>query len=248
MILPLLFLLIYINMVKSLIKLKNIAVSLSLFIILFACTSSISHNKIKSYDKIKNEIIAKRDTICEYYLKANEQKKDSVLASTQHYLLQTITKDLMPAWNGTTWDFNGISEEPQKGSVACGMFVTIILKHAGFNISRIKSGRLASEVLIKKLSTNIKRFSNIKMEKVIDYVKSNSDGIYIVGLDTHVGFITKKGNELRFVHSNYYKPHVKVMSQKLTETSPLTDSHYRVIGKILDEEMVKKWILNEKVD
>lgn len=73
---------------------------------------------------------------------------------------------------------------------------------------------MASEVLIKKLSTNIKRFSNIKMEKVIDYIKNNSDGIYIVGLDAHIWFyFTKKGNELRFVHSNYYNPHVKVMSK-----------------------------------
>jgi len=126
--------------------------------------------------------------------------------------------------------------------------VTVILRDAGFNVSRIKSGQLASEVFIEKLTKTIKRFSNAKMESVIDYIKNNSDGLYIVGLDSHVGFISKKGEKIAFIHSNYYSPHVKVMAQNLTETSPLTDSKYRILGKILDVEMTKKWILNEKVD
>jgi hypothetical protein len=36
------------------------------------------------------------------------------------------------------------------------------------------------------------------------------------------------------------------MSEDLAGWNPLNDSKYRVVGRILDKEMVRKWILNEK--
>lgn len=226
------------------------------FLVLFInCNSAGSQSndnitivETQSYNEIKNTISIFRNNMHQSYIAADSIQKDSILQFTQNYLHNTISTIILPQWYETVWDFNGISETPKKGAVACGMFVTVILKDAGFNISRIKSGQLASEVLIKKLTKNIKRFSNQKMDKIIDYMEKCPDGLYIVGLDTHVGFINKQGKSITFIHSNYYSPHVKVMSQQLSDTSPLTDSGYRIIGKILDYEMTKKWILNEKID
>ena len=80
------------------------------------------------------------------------------------------------------------------------------------------------------------------MEDVIKYINNKGDGLYIVGLDQHVGFISKQKNELRFRHANYYQPEVGVMDEPLVGWNPLNHSKYRVIGKILDAAMVCNWI------
>ncbi len=55
-----------------------------------------------------------------------------------------------------------------------------------------------------------------------------------------------KGEEIKFVHSNYYQRDIGVMSEELDSDNPLKDSNYRVIGKIIDDAMIENWILNLK--
>lgn len=80
------------------------------------------------------------------------------------------------------------------------------------------------------------------MAKLIEYLNNQGDGLYIVGLDYHIGFISKLGNHYRFIHSSYYHPETGVMAEPLEGHNPLNDSSYRVIGKLLDSEMIKNWI------
>ena len=64
-------------------------------------------------------------------------------------------------------------------------------------------------------------------------------------MDIHVGFIINQNDNITFCHSSYYDPPRRVVNQGLMEKSPLTDSGYRVIGKILDDQMIEKWISEE---
>jgi hypothetical protein len=50
------------------------------------------------------------------------------------------------------------------------------------------------------------------------------------------------------VYSNYYNPDVGVMSQDLNSYNPLSNSSYRVVGKILGDEMMVNWIEVIKYD
>jgi hypothetical protein len=200
----------------------------------------------KTYDSLKLEIAEMRKNIAEAYQLADSTRQDSLISYAQSYLSKVICNELLPAWYGTVWDYNGITQTPRKGKIACGYFVTTVIRDAGFDIPRSAYGQLPSETLIKKFSSLPKRFHSSKMASVIEYMRKQPDGVYIVGLDSHVGFITKKGSELRFVHSNYYSPDEKVVEQKLSETSPLTDSNYRIIGELLNRAAIIKWISNEK--
>ena len=65
----------------------------------------------------------------------------------------------------------------------------------------------------------------------------------IVGLDTHVGFVVNDGESLAFIHSTYYRPPKTVVAEATDSVNPLRDSNYRVVGKILDDTMMRKWIL-----
>ena len=149
---------------------------------------------------------------------------------------------MFPKWFGTPWDFNGTSTVPKKGLIACGYFVTTVLQHSGFKIPRVKWAQMASEGMIKKICKDIKRFHNAPIEQVAAYLNKKPDGLYIVGMDSHVGFLYRTGTKMRFVHSNYYQAQIGVMSEELAGQNPLDDSGYLVIGRLFDDEMIRKWI------
>jgi hypothetical protein len=203
--------------------------------------------QVKPYADLKKETLEKRDAFRAAYdkYKDDKDKQEQILDEAQDYLL-IVSDDFFRSWYNTPWTFHGHSQTPREGSIACGYFVTTTLRDMGFNIPRIKWAQQASEYLIKKVSTDIKRFQQKPMKDVIDYIEAKGEGLYIVGLDMHVGYIYYVNGKMSFVHANYYRPKIGVMSEPLVGRNPLNDSKYRVIGKIFDKEMVRNWILNVK--
>jgi len=199
----------------------------------------------KPYNELKKEILEKRDYFKKHYDLAGKNKylQDSILLEAQKYLLDVSGK-FFRSWYNTPWTFHGHSQTPKEGSIACGYFVTTTLKDMGFNIPRIKWAQQASEYLIKKVSTDIQRFHKKPMKEIVDYIDGKGEGLYIVGLDQHVGYIYYYNGKISFVHANYYRPKIGVMAEPLIGRNPLNDSKYRIIGKIFDEKMVKNWIFN----
>lgn len=111
----------------------------------------------------------------------------------------------------------------------------------------MKWAQSASEVFITALSNpNVKRFSNQEISKVSAYLSVAGEGIYLVGLDQHVGFITYRDEEMYFVHANYYQPNIGVMKEELDSKNPLSDSNYRIIGKLFSKKMVINWLQETK--
>ena len=47
-----------------------------------------------------------------------------------------------------------------------------------------------------------------------------------------------------FIHSNYYEENDWVMSEDIDSENPLSDSNYRVIGKLFSREVILNWINN----
>lgn len=199
----------------------------------------------KPYNELKIETLNKRDEFRERYMhcKGNKAKQDAILSEAQNYLLG-ISNDFFNAWYNTPWTFEGHTQTPREGSIACGYFVTTTLRDMGLNIPRIKWAQQASETMIMKMTSDICRFQKKPMSEIVNYIKDKGNGLYIVGLDCHVGYIYYKDNSMRFVHANYYNPQIGVMSEPLIGHNPLNDSKYRIIGKIFDTDMVRKWILN----
>lgn len=197
-----------------------------------------------SYDELKKEASERREAFRKAYNSAaTKAERDSILSDAQNYLLDTADK-FFSAWYGTPWTFHGHSQTPKQGSIACGYFITTTLRDMGFPIPRIKWAQQTSEYVIKKLSNDIMRFRQKPMSEVVAYIESKGEGLYIAGLDCHVGYIYYKDGKMSFVHANYYRPKIGVMSEPLVGRNPLNDSKYRVIGKIFDKEMTLHWIMN----
>ncbi|MBB4037160.1 hypothetical protein GGR21_003075 [Dysgonomonas hofstadii] len=231
---------------------KFFYLTLFLLLYLFPCNinsqeqGSVSLQKkiipyLKPYNELKKETLEKRDDFYKQCQQANN--KDSIITEAQKYLLK-VSDNFFRSWYNTPWTFHGHSQIPGVGSIACGYFVTTTLRDMGFNIPRIKWAQQASEYLIKKISSDIQRFHKKPMNEIIDYIERKGEGLYVVGLDQHVGYIYYTGGKMSFVHANYYRPKIGVMSEPLTGRNPLNDSKYRIIGKIFDREMVKNWIMN----
>ena len=213
----------------------------------FNCSTQIkSENKKKlpPYSELKESVEQKRQAFLKQYNASDDKNK--VIAEAQYYLLETITTDFFDQWYGTEWDFNGTTHEPRKGKIACGYFITTVLEDAGFKIPRTKWAQQASEYYITRMSSDIKRFSNASVSKVKDYFLNRPDGLYIVGLDNHVGFVHKEGTDVSFTHASYYNPKIGVQTEQLDGENPFSKSGYRVVGRLLDTEMVRKWIVQEQ--
>jgi len=202
----------------------------------------------KSYQDFLIEIDAQRNQFKVLYTKSDSIRKDSLVKAARKYLFNTITSEIFNYWYGTPWDFYGQTRTPKEGKIACGYFVTGILTDVGFDIPRVEWAKCASETFIKRLGTSIKRFINKPITEVETYINQKGDGLYIVGLDNHVGFIYKNADSIRFVHSNGWQPDIGVMSESIDSDNPLNVSHYRVIVKLFESKQIVKWILNLKFE
>lgn len=203
--------------------------------------------KPPDYAEVKSQIVERRVQLCAAY--SNEKcDKDSVVQCAQQFLFTTMTGQVSPSWYGTKWDYNGTTEEPRKGHIACGYFVTTTLRDLGFNIPRVRWAQLPSETMIKEMteSSQIKRYRFADIKHIESEIRTWGEGLYVVGMDSHTGFIVNINGKCRFVHADYFNPSFGVISEALNTDNPLKSSKYRVIGKILTGEMVRKWLENQR--
>jgi len=173
--------------------------------------------------------------------KLSAQSKDSVNRYFQH----TLYQKMIPYWLGTTWDFNGYTAIPGEGTVACGYFVTTTLRHMGVNLNRYKLAQQYSHSIVKSLCQHDTVFTN--EEKMFAHLKTKPDDIWVVGLDNHVGFLFKSGDEIRFVHSTYVDPGC-VCDERAESSAVLATSKVYVIGSLLhNNNLMKKWLEGQAV-
>ena len=199
------------------------------------------------YASILNRIKEKKDSFKESYLNSDDLKKN-IIEQAKDYVFNSLTSEIFPKWYGTKWEFYGKTKKPKKGSIACGYFVATTLRDSGFNLSISDLAKQPSLYIIKNLisSTPMRNYSNKGVQYTKKKVEESGKGIYIIGLDNHVGFIVNNSKEIRFVHSSYYDPPLSVVSQPIDSFNPIVNSRHIVIGKILDDEMIRKWILGER--
>ncbi|MCL2178160.1 MAG: hypothetical protein FWC28_07685 [Proteobacteria bacterium] len=173
--------------------------------------------------------------------------KAAIIAKARQYILQRLVLDVFPAWYGTPWAFYGTSATPKQGAVACGYFVFGVLRDVGFKLPRAKLAQLPSETAIQHLVSpkQLKRFSKASLEQIGEHLSKHGHGLYLAGLDSHIGFVVYDEKGARFVHSSYYNPPLAVVSEPLEGPNPFYDSKYRVIAPLLDDTMLQRWLSGE---
>lgn len=167
------------------------------------------------------------------------REKNTEAART--YFFGLLHREIPEYWAGTPWDFNGTTRIPRQGQIACGYFITNTLVDLGFAIERVKLAQAASSVLIKAVTTDIAYPKSV--DELKKYALARPDeSVYIVGLDFHTGYVTRKGSSVYFIHSNYINR--AGVTKELVETSEaLKNNKFFMIGSIsANEALLQKWV------
>lgn len=200
----------------------------------------------EAYVELKSEVAEERDSLAALYA-AGEEKVH--LEAARLLIRERLERDLIPSWYGTVWDYNGISETPREGLIACGYFVSTLLRDVGYSLERYKLAQQASLNIVKSLSPKGHRWdwSGIEPDGLADRMKEKAEGFYVVGLDNHVGFMLVDGEgESWFLHSSYLDPGT-VVREKVRESAALELSNRYVVGYLESDWLLKKWLKKEKI-
>ncbi len=199
----------------------------------------------EKYTELKDSLADERNKLAGLYKNAEtEAQKNQLLEKARHLFLQTLQQRIIPAWYGTPWEFYGASEIPNEGSIACGYFVTTVLRDAGVKLDRVHLAEIESETMIRTVigTPYITRYKNKDIDAFINSIKKAGDAFYIVGLDYHTGFLLCDKGKTYFIHA--YIP--SVIKADAYRSYFLRISAYRVTGKIShDPVFVRKWLLGE---
>ena len=167
-----------------------------------------------------------------------KSSKSGSLNSESFYFI--MTDSVFPDWMGTKWDFNGISNAPGKGMIACGYFVSTTLKHIGFNLNRYKLAQQGASTVVDVLCGKDKMRSVLESD-IIQKLKNLGDNrLYVVGLDYHIGFLAVENNQVYFIHSDYFKG--KVVREKADDSTSFSSTNAYVYGELTNNQsLFTKW-------
>jgi len=207
-----------------------------LFTLLLSGFSSDTQVK-KSYKETVRMVLKVRDS-----MKAAKHKGTLNLKEAEAKFAQLMVKEIFPYWHGTPWDFNGYTDTPGKGVIACGYFVSTSLKHAGCNLNRYRMAQKASLGILKMVCDSQYNKFNQK-DSFINFMKQKAEpGLYVLALSYHVGFVYKSESELKFIHSNYNGA-VGVMEEDLDKSAAIDQSYLWIAGTLSgNENFMKKWL------
>lgn len=202
-----------------------------------------------NYIVLKAKIRQQREQYKQEYLIADSIRKTVLIDSAASYIIHTLLNDIFPFWYGTPWDFDGYTEKPNNGVIACGYFVSTTLRDVGLNINRFKMAQQAGLFEAKTLQLNkklIEIYSTDIEDIKVTFLQKLKPGLYFVGLDNHVGYLWINNNEVFFIHSNYFHNAVELEYAETSE--PFVSENYVIANISSNDSLIKKWILNEKVD
>jgi hypothetical protein len=163
------------------------------------------------YEAILTQIGEKRAAFATRYRAAAEADRPALRDEAARYLLATIVDQLFPRWLGTPWGLgkNSTSTRPHLPgmTVGCSYFVTSILENAGLRLDDryafAQAPALRIQASLAPAAGAIHRFTSIAPARLADEIAALGDGLYLIGLDRHVGFVVVRDSTVRFVHASY---------------------------------------------
>lgn len=171
------------------------------------------------------------------------------LDSVGKYYEQMLVSELIPYWYGVEWTFEGHTDHPDSSSVACGYFVSTTMKHLGFKLNRYRMAQQSALNELRSIVSDRKEIlSFVRGDSLIVNIKSKlEDGVYLLGLDCHVGYLLKRDELLYFIHSNYLFPMMVVFEEAQLSEAFLNSNRYYIAPISNNNWLMKQWILGKTI-
>jgi hypothetical protein len=183
-----------------------------------------------------------REELAALWQASPPHEQERVLDRASDALARLLAERILPAWNGTPWSFAGTAVGPGARPVACGYFVATALEHAGLRVERRRLAQQAAEHIVLSLvpADRVARFRRAPLDHFLTTVVGGGDGVYVVGLDRHVGFLVVDRGDAFFHHSS--REAGAVVREPAILSRALATSSYRVVGKLSGRTLARTWL------
>lgn len=201
------------------------------------------------YEVLVGELQRWREDLKKEYEAAESNERRVRIEQDARLILEMMLPEMMRCWLGTEYDFNGTANGPGQGKIACGYFVSTVLRDAGFKLDRYKLAQQPSQNILRSFLDAEDCHLKVGEDygKYVDWVESMDDGVFLVGLDTHVGFIVKRRGKMRFLHSSGAKS-VGVVDESSANARALKSSRWRMLGNLTgDRKVLRVWLKGDRV-
>jgi hypothetical protein len=203
------------------------------------------------YNKAKQKIKEKREQFFTAFKNTNDTTKAKILDDAGSYLFDNLLNKIIPFWYHTPWNLSGYSDFPQEGTVGCSYFISNTLVACGFNLNRYRLAQtdpIAGSRSLTFTDSVVKYRNDGNIEHLNQKIlKNHSDGLYIIGLDIHIGYLLIYKSKLYFIHSAYYYPN-RVCMEYFEKSPGISSSSTFCITPITNnKKLIEKWILNELI-
>ena len=179
-------------------------------------------------------------------------ERAAIRAEARKAVVSAITDVAFPAWMGTPWGLGRDStpDRPhQPGKVVgCSYFVTGVLENAGLRLaSRARFAQAPSLLMQRALTADpdaVHRYPGLDAAALHGRLSKLGDGLYIVGLNIHTGFLLIKGGEVRVIHASYMPPN-QVVDEPLAQSEVIALSRrrgYVVTPLFQDDRLIDFWL------
>jgi len=202
------------------------------------------------YRVLKQELADQRSYLSRQYQSAATPAARAAIGQQARRTLESALPEMMRCWLGTPWDFNGTAEGPGAGKIACGYFVATVLRDAGFRVDRYNLARQASGDILRSLlpKSACTLMAGQPYEAFTAALAKREPGIYLIGLDTHVGFLVVGADGFRFIHSSGAKPWC-VVDEGGTEAGVIQRSNWREFGNLTaDPALIGRWLAGTRIE
>jgi hypothetical protein len=177
-------------------------------------------------------------------LKQAYSNKTIGIDSVGQIFTKKMIEEIIPFWYGTEWDFNGYTSIPKEGVIACGYFVSTTLLHSSCQLNRYKMAQKPASGIVEMLKgkgDTLKKIYNT--EDMFQYCKSElKNGLYVLGLSFHVGYLYKDSNACYFIHSNYIN-NQGVVCERIENSNAFKNSGiWTFLGLCNNKYFLESWL------
>ena len=236
------------------------------FTMLVACTLALDAPAVRAdesldpagYEAALDALEGKRTALHQRFITSNSPTdRAAIRRHARAVVLGAITDTILPAWMGTPWGLgpNSTAIRPhQPGKVVgCSYFVTGVLMNAGLRLKSRAHFAQAPSVLMQQSLTperrDLHRFPGMPFDVLTRRLLALGDGVYIVGLNIHTGFLVIKSGAVHVVHASYTPPN-QVVDEALGESLVIAYSFQRgyvVTPLFKDDRLVDFWLSGQPV-
>jgi hypothetical protein len=210
------------------------------------------------YSAFLEQVAAQRTALGARYAAARGTRaRAAIRAEARRFIVDTLESRVFPAWMGmpSAGGPQATASLPHQPGmyISCSYFLTAALQNAGLVLeSRARFAQAPAAWIERALlppGGQIHRYGNLSPDELEHRLVELGDGLYVVGLNIHVGFIVVRDRHAWFVHSSYTPPGT-VVSEPVATSMAIALSQakgYWVSPLFRDDRIVEMWLRRQPV-